>query len=114
MNCLNCPNDNDRDYPVCESCEKTSHFKFRTDCRCESCKSVIDWRTLRARKSYLNLNIKDLVAASGCGSRSVCAFLSGDESLNLETVIRISAALGLKPKITFEPIKQETQLKAVA
>lgn len=41
MNCLNekCPNDNDRDYPFCRSCEPTCHLTNpHRDCLCDSCR----------------------------------------------------------------------------
>jgi len=122
MNCPNCEADNTTDYPLCPTCAATCHFKYRKDCKCDACaakpkrndNSIIDWRTLRARKSYLDLRTEDIVAASGCGSRSVCAFLAGEENLNLETIIRLSAALGLRPRITFEVADNVVELKAVA
>jgi hypothetical protein len=78
--------------------------------------SIIDWRALRAQKGYLDLRNEDLIRASGCGSRAVSAFLCGDENLQLGTIIRLSAALGLRPRITFEPAEPEkvVELKAVA
>lgn len=116
MSCLHCPNDNDRDYPVCESCETNLHFKFRPDCKCKDCYSVIDYRALRARKSYLGLKNEDLIEEANCSASTVSAFLAGEESLKMETIIRLSAALGLKPRVIFEPIEQEKapRLKAVA
>jgi hypothetical protein len=39
MNCQNCSNDNDRDYPVCRTCEPSCHFTNpRRDCLCDSCR----------------------------------------------------------------------------
>lgn len=64
--------------------------------------SVIDWRTLRARKGYLDLHNADLIQATGCSSATVSAFFAGNERMNLDTIIRLSAALGLRAKVTFD------------
>jgi hypothetical protein len=69
--------------------------------------SIVDWRTLRARKGYLDMRNEDLIEATGCSSRTVSAFLAGDEKMNLDTMVRLAAVMGLKPRITFEPVEAE-------
>ena len=71
-------------------------------------KHIIDYRTLRARKAYLGLRNEDLINATGCSSATVSAFLAGDERMKLESVVRLAAALGLKPRITFEPVSEQS------
>jgi hypothetical protein len=67
--------------------------------------SIVDWRTLRARKAYLGLRNEDLMRAADGSSRTVSAFLAGDEKMNLDTIIRLATVLGLSVKITFEVVK---------
>jgi hypothetical protein len=72
--------------------------------------SIVDWRELRARKAHLDLRNEDLIRQTGCGSRTVSAFLAGDERLNLDTIIRLAAALGLRPRLTFEPVTESEKV----
>ncbi|HKQ90864.1 MAG TPA: hypothetical protein VJZ77_09290 [Blastocatellia bacterium] len=78
--------------------------------------SIVDWRALRARKSHLDLYNEDLIQATGCSSRTVSAFFAGDEKMNLDTMIRLAAVMGLRPRITFEVVEsdpaQAAELKA--
>ena len=71
--------------------------------------SIVDWRTLRARKGYLDLYNEDLIRATGCSSRTVSAFFAGDEKMNLDTMIRLAAVMGLKLRITFEPVEADVE-----
>jgi hypothetical protein len=69
--------------------------------------SIIDYRFLRGRRGYLGLRNKDLIAQTKTGSRTVAAFFAGDESMELQTIIKLASALGLKPRITFEVVDTE-------
>lgn len=69
--------------------------------------SVIDYPELRAQKARLDLQYEDFIKHLGTSPQTVAAFLRGDESLNVKTIITLAAFLGLKPKITFLPIEQE-------
>lgn len=74
--------------------------------------SIVDWRTLRARKGYLDLHNEDMIQATGCSSRTVSAFFAGDEKMNLDTMIRLAAVIGLRPRITFEPLDDANEISA--
>jgi hypothetical protein len=69
--------------------------------------SVIDWRTLRARKAYLGLYNEDMARAAGCSMPTVTAFLAGDEEMKPGKIISLAAALGLRVKVTFEVIEDD-------
>ena len=69
---------------------------------------VINYRKLKARKAYLELSNMDLIQRAGMGSRTVSAFLNGAKTLNLQTIERLAAELGLRVIVDFQPIEQKT------
>lgn len=67
--------------------------------------SVIDYRELRAQKARLGLRNEDLTEQTGASSDTLSRVLSGKEAVTLSSVIKIAAALKLRPRVTFEPIE---------
>lgn len=82
--------------------------------------SVINYRALRAEKARLGLEYKDLIERTGQGSRTIAACLNGAETINLQTLIDLAAALNLRVKVDFESMEKSdgeqkpVQLQAVA
>ena len=66
----------------------------------------IDAPTLRARKARLNLRSEDLVERGVASWRTVTAFFAG-EPLNLTTIQRLAAQLGLQVEVRFKEIEQQ-------
>ncbi len=71
--------------------------------------SIINYRKLRAQRAYLGLYIEDIAKSTGSSTATVCAFLQGREGLNLQTIISLAAALGLRPVIDFEPLEPKDE-----
>lgn len=71
--------------------------------------SVIDYRELRARKAWLGLRNEDLTRQTGASNETLSRVLSGKENVTLGSVIKIAAALNLRPRVTFEPIEPSAQ-----
>lgn len=71
--------------------------------------SVIDYPGLRAEKARLGLRNEDLAERTGASNDTLVRVLSGRENVTLSSVKRVAAALGLRVKVTFEPIKTEPE-----
>ena len=71
--------------------------------------SVIDYRELRAQKARLGLFNEDLTRETGASNDTLSRVPSGKENVTLGSVIKIATALGLRVRVTFEPIKLHAQ-----
>ena len=80
--------------------------------------SVINYPELQAQRARLGITYEDLIELTGAGLGSIAAVMNGKETVNLQTIIRIAAALGLLVKVEFEPMPVEkqnpTELRKVA
>ena len=81
--------------------------------RAKQIQTVIDYQELRAEWGRHEMDYDKFIAAvvadggEAPSSQTVARFRRGDETMNVKTIIRLAAALGLKPQITFVPIAEE-------
>lgn len=75
--------------------------------------SVIDYPELRAQKARVGLTCEDLVEITGCSVRTVSHVLNGKESLHIKSIMDVAAGLGMRVRVTFEPIPTEANAENV-
>lgn len=67
--------------------------------------SVVNFRLLQARKSYLGKTNGDIARAVGVSEKTVSAFLNGDDAVRPEIQDAIARELNLRRRIDFEPLE---------
>jgi len=74
--------------------------------------TVIDYRTLRARRAWLGLEYAKVVEAvevdggEPASEDTLARLLRGDQTMTVNTIVRYAAGLGLRPRVIFEPIEE--------
>lgn len=76
--------------------------------------SVINYQKLKARKSYFGLTNEQIASATRSSIPTVSAFLNGKESVTLDTMKRVAAALKYTVKVDFEPFDADRNAFAAA
>lgn len=132
------------DYPVCSTCEVFCHFDYQPLCRCERpvCaekrlkalqftdadhdraalqgltvgrkQTVVDYRTLKARKEALGFRIDDIQTRCGFSDITISKVLNGSENHEIDTYKRIAEALELEVVLTFRPKREAAQRREAA
>jgi len=83
--------------------------------RTEPPASFINYPELHRRRAQLGLYVQDLIDATGMGGATVSAVLGGDETVNLQSIVRLAEELGMRVIVDFEVIKpMETEEEMAA
>lgn len=72
--------------------------------RTEPPPSFINYPALQERRAGLGLYVQDLIDATGMSSTTVSAILNGEESVNLQSIVRLAEELELRVRVEFEPV----------
>ena len=75
---------------------------------------IVDAAAFRARQAYLDVKVADLAAQAHSSVATVVKLRKGNPTVNLEAAARIAAGLGLRVRVSFEPIEQEKDLSSAA
>lgn len=75
---------------------------------------IVDAPAFRARQAYLGITGADLAARAQSSETTVVKLRKGNPAVSLEAAARIAAELGLRVRVSFEPIEQEKDLSSAA
>lgn len=68
--------------------------------------SIINYSELRAQKARLGLCYRDLTEKTGISCSALTCLFNGAETLNVQTIKRLAAELGLRVIVDFQPIEK--------